>query len=213
MAQSFVNVITLVSGAISIIGLGTSQSPPSERGNSMARITVGLDSADTGLNDAGGNVPQLLGLNSEVLRSSLSGLFTNIVLDNQEQVGSSAPTDTILGKIGSGAGVNIEIGQPDATNGQQVPYLAVAATNDGLCIASIIMTWPDQQRRGWLGDIGAGCNQRWYPSRVIVNGSSCSDSCPVDDNRPRLIALQTTTTRQLVLGLMPTSLTEPSPAA
>lgn len=81
--------------------------------------------------------------------------------------------------IGNGASTTTQIGQGDS-NGQQVVSIDVNAGDDGICIASIVVTWEDGQSRAWLGDTGQGCDQRWYPSKIIVNGAFFSPFLSLD---------------------------------
>lgn len=63
----FINAISIASGAATFISLGLAfiEPPDPSDGNSIVKIQVGLDSADTGLNGAGGDMPIINGYNSE----------------------------------------------------------------------------------------------------------------------------------------------------
>ena len=52
--------------------------------------------------------------------------------------------------------------------GQQPTYVQISGTDDGVCIAYLIQTWPDGTQRGWLGDMGQACGATWGYSNVIV---------------------------------------------
>lgn len=48
---------------------------------------------------------------------------------------------------------------------------------DQICVASVTVTWPDQQKRAWIGDNGAACEAAWYPSGIIVNEDNYETRC------------------------------------
>jgi len=100
-------------GAIAgLYGISIGETTASDGGNSVVRVTVGLDVGDgVGENDRGGDYPIVTGLN-----------------DNLEVAGQSDQTLSVLYDINDGSGVNLEIGQPDEWNGQQIPYINVHAT-------------------------------------------------------------------------------------
>ena len=60
--------------------------------------------------------------------------------------------------------------------GQQPTYVQISGTDDGVCIAYLIQTWPDGTQRGWLGDMGQACGATWGYSNVIV-GTNHKPAC------------------------------------
>src|SRR5688572_4477278 len=58
-----------------------------------------------------------------------------------------------------------------------IPVYLEPVLGDQICVASVTVTWPDQQRRAWIGDNGAACEAQWYPSGIIVNEDNYETRC------------------------------------
>ncbi|KAK0391810.1 hypothetical protein NLU13_1309 [Sarocladium strictum] len=169
-------LLSLIGGASGLATLFDFMIPdPSavaERGNCLVTVQVGLDGTggdDGDLEGAGGHFPLVL-------------LFNN----NDDQIGQTADADMFLTQIGSGAFETLEIGTGSGnpswklpiplTNGEPVAIVASVHT-DQICISSLTIVWPDQQKRGWIGDNGAACGVAWYPSGIIVDDSNYETAC------------------------------------
>ena len=59
--------------------------------------------------------------------------------------------------IEDGGYKDIEINQ----NTNQPTYVLLSANKDAICLAYILLTWPDAQTYGWIGNWGHGCNKPW----------------------------------------------------
>lgn len=52
-------------------------------------------------------------------------------------------------------------------------YVSVSAFgNDGLCVAAVGVTSPTGYQAGWFGDVGMKCGAPWYPSSLVIPGTS-----------------------------------------
>ena len=60
--------------------------------------------------------------------------------------------------IGEGGFVDIYIEQHNT----QQPTYGLLTGNEGICIAYVTQTWPDQQNYGWVGNWGRDCGVPWY---------------------------------------------------
>ena len=150
-----IDVIGVVSGVLGIFQFAQDQMPshpdnPADR--SFLRVHLGGGAA---------SVP------------NAGGILGAIKVYNEDQ--------TIIG-AGSGDGPIPRGGFQDITitqsygPGQQPTYVQISGTDDGVCIAYLIQTWPDGIQRGWLGDMGQACGATWSYSNVIV-GTDHKPAC------------------------------------
>ncbi|KAF2460329.1 hypothetical protein BDY21DRAFT_162032 [Lineolata rhizophorae] len=164
-----IDVIGLAGTLATLISLLTDNSPASERGNSMFRTTVGLDGTPGSnggeLSNAGGDAPAIIAINR-----------------NGDEVGRTGPAELILDHIDDADSLNAEIGQGPDHSGDQAVAAYFLAGNDAICVVSIIVTWPNQLRRGWIGDNGVPCGQFVFPSGVIINDENYEPYCTWLDN-------------------------------
>ena len=150
-AANIYNVIGIISSMIGLVGFIESNVPKGPRpGDSSVRIAIGLWGNELNLGSlfhAEGEAPHV-------------GAFN----EDRQYIGRSE-TDH---QIGPGSFLDITISQT-GTGGQQATYLQIIPRDDDeLCVAYIAQTWADGTVRGWLGDMGKGCDRDWYFSDVIV---------------------------------------------
>lgn len=63
------------------------------------------------------------------------------------------------GHIKAGNFKDIHIDQKGST--AQPTYALISANNNAICIAYLLLTWPDNQNYGWVGNWGHTCGQPW----------------------------------------------------
>ena len=147
------DVIALVAGVIGFISFLPNNLPKNPTVmDSSVRIAVALN-GDEGtpgaLRHAAGPAPLVQAFN-----------------ENQNLCGSSK--DSGYPDITSGSFVDLTVWQWDLGPGEQATTLQIIPSTNELCIAYISQTWADGTHRGWLGDMGKGCDRAWYYSNVIV---------------------------------------------
>lgn len=159
-----VSILDLIGGASGIATLLDFLIPDgtaAERGNTLVTVQVGLNGIqgdDGPLEGADGNYPWIQLANSV-----------------DEVIASTIEADLLFTQIGSGSFATLEHGP---TNGQQsTQFYLEPVIGDQICVASVTVTWPDQQRRAWIGDNGAACEASWYPSGIIVDESNYETRC------------------------------------
>lgn len=131
-----INVIGLVSGLLGIYQFGKDNFGSSDSGGSTVRVLLGLD-IDGGLNNAGGDLPDVRLFNE-------GAEFLGMTVDP--------------GSIDDGTASDIKVAQKVE---QQATYGLFTANDNAICIAYLSIVWPDEQKFGWLGDIGQICGLQW----------------------------------------------------
>ena len=131
-----VNVIGVISGLLGIWSFGQENFAKSDKGGSVVRLQVGLDSPN-GLSNAGGDLPDVR-------------LFNEV----GEFLGASYDP----GSIEDGTTGDIRVQQSAE---QQAAYGLFTANDNAICIAVLSITWPDEQKFGWTGDWGEACGLDW----------------------------------------------------
>lgn len=159
MATIF-NVISVMSAAIGLVGFMESNLPDGKRNpmDSSVRIAVALN-GDKGvrgaLRHAAGEAPLVQAFN-----------------ENQHLCG--ATNNFLHPYIHSGSFMDLTVSQSKLGPGEQATSLQIIPTTNELCIAYISQTWADGTHRGWVGDMGKGCDRDWYYSNIILG----------DDHKP-----------------------------
>lgn len=131
-----INVIGVLSGIMGIVQFGKDNFGSTDSKGSTVRIQVGLDS-DRGLSNSGGDLPDVRLFNE-------GGEFLGLHVDP--------------GSIEDGTASDIKVEQSAE---QQAMYGLFTANNNAICIAYISIVWPDDQKYGWVGDIGKKCDAHW----------------------------------------------------
>ncbi|KAK0665236.1 hypothetical protein QBC41DRAFT_359048 [Cercophora samala] len=136
-------VIGVISGLLGILQFGLDNFPKKQSNSCVVRIATGLASSG-GLENPEGGVYKV-----------------HVFNQNQERIGWSN------GKfISNGGFVDIKVDQ--GSNRQQAAFATIEATADGICIPFMSATWVDEQKYGWVGDIGSYCGQKWYYSNYWI---------------------------------------------
>ena len=102
---------------------------------SQMRIAVGLNSY-SGM-DSDGDVP-------DVRLWDETGSFLGIELGE--------------GHIDEGSFADVVV---DQSRMAQPTYAMLSGNRNGICLAYLLQTWPDQQNYAWVGDWGWACDQHW----------------------------------------------------
>lgn len=131
-----INVIGVVSGLLGIYQFGADNFGEADEGGSVVRVQVGLDNKD-GLSNSGGDLPDIR-------------LFNEV----GEFLGASYDP----GSIDDGTTKDIRIQQSAE---QQAAYGLFTGNDNAICIATLSITWPDEQKFGWTGDWGKECGGPW----------------------------------------------------
>ncbi|VBB76675.1 Putative protein of unknown function [Podospora comata] len=136
-------VIGVISGLLGILQFSMDNFPKKQSNSCVVRVSTGLASSG-GLENPEGGVYKV-----------------HVFNQNQERIGWSN------GKfISNGGFVDIKVDQ--GSNRQQAAFATIEATADGICIPYMSATWVDEQKYGWVGDIGSYCGQKWYYSNYWV---------------------------------------------
>lgn len=131
-----VDVIGVIFGLMDIWSFGKENFAEPDKKGSVVRIQLGLNSPEH-LQHAGGDLPDVR-LWNEV------GGFLGISADP--------------GSIQEGTTKDIHIKQSAE---QQATYGLITANNDAICIATLSIVWPDEQKFGWTGDWAKWCGLDW----------------------------------------------------
>ena len=62
------------------------------------------------------------------------------------------------GFISEGGYIDVIIDQKTT---EQPTYALLSGNKNGVCIAYLLQTWPDEQKYGWVGNWGRACGQPW----------------------------------------------------
>ena len=150
-AATIFNVISLFSSGIGLIGFIQSNVPKEESfGDSSVRVAVALNGHE--------------GVPFALYHAAGPAPIVRVFNENRDHIGESGD---YLMEINSGSYRDIKIDQHRGP-GQQAPWLQITSTPNELCIAYISQTWADGTSRGWVGDMGKGCDRDWYHSNIIV---------------------------------------------
>ena len=144
-AGLIMGVIGLAMGGVSMVPLSKSFAPDKTDETTTVRIGVGtsLDSSAT----TGGNVPGV-------------ALFDTVGRKIGESKGSKD-------KIGDGSFKDIKVVADGDVGGRQAEYVSISkGGNDALCVAYVTMTWPDNSKYIFSGDVGYSCGGFWYNSQT-----------------------------------------------
>lgn len=154
-ASVAIDVIGVVSGALGIFQFAQDQMP-SHKDNpaDSSYLRVHLGGGIRTVPNAGGSLAAIKVYNEE-----------------QTLIGAGSGD----GPIPMGSFQDITIDQSYGP-GQQPTYVQISGTDDAVCIAYLIQTWPDGTQRGWLGDMGQACGATWGYSNVII-GTDHKPAC------------------------------------
>ena len=158
MAQVIIDIITVISGAVSLVGFIEQNVPNKDnQGNSIVRVAAGISSQ--GLK-GGGTAPVIWAYNEQY---QMIGQY----IDDSQTIQSGGFLDL---------NVNQNVGVNGAGKGQQATYIQVVASAP-ICIPYISQTWADGTNRGWLGDMATACGATHGMSTVIVGDSGHTPDC------------------------------------
>ena len=148
-------IVVLLAASVSLVRLKEANLP-SVVGpmDSSVRIAVALNGDDGipgALRHAAGPAPLVQAFN-----------------ENKNLCGSTGKHHPL---ITSGSFSDLTIWQSNLGPGEQATSLQIIPTTNELCIAYVSQTWADGTHRGWLGDMGKGCDMDWYYSNIIVGDS------------------------------------------
>ena len=147
------NVIGVFSAVIGLMGfiLGNVPKNKVHPEDSSVRVAIALNGNSSGLKHAGGAAP-----------------FIQTFNENGGYIGENGYEYTFgFGSyIESGSYHDAVIKQRPYGPGQQATYLQIIPGDNELCIAYIAQTWSDGTHRGWLGDMGKGCDKDWLVIRT-----------------------------------------------
>ncbi|KAL9112237.1 MAG: hypothetical protein Q9227_003355 [Pyrenula ochraceoflavens] len=144
-------VIGLAMGGVGMVPLMKSFAPDKTDQTTTVRIGVGTSTDSSATTQ--GNVPGI-------------ALFDVVGRPIGESRGSH---DT----IGDGSFQDIKVEAPDDIGGRQAEYISISkGGNDALCIAYITVTWPDNSKYIFSGDVGYQCGAHWYPSQTTFGESN-----------------------------------------
>lgn len=69
--------------------------------------------------------------------------------------------------LGDGSFSDIKIVADRGVGGRQAEYVSISkGGSDAICIAYITVTWPDNSKYIWSGDVGYKCDVHWYASQT-----------------------------------------------
>lgn len=135
-ALGVVNVIGVVAGLLNIVSFTKENFAEPSQNGSVVRIQLGLDSPG-GLTGSGGDLPDVRLWNE-------AGSFLGVSADPRS--------------IKDGTFGDIYIKQSAE---QQATYGLITATDNAICIATLSIVWPDEQKFGWTGDWARECGLQW----------------------------------------------------
>lgn len=149
MAATTLSVIGLVSSLFAAINIPTASFLPAAH-SSKTRVRVYAGLSSDGLKTTSGNIPG-------VAIWASSGKFIGKVMGVYNYV------------IDDGKYYEHEIKGPKLST----EYVSISAFGkDALCVAAVSVTSPTGQQGAWLGDVGMKCGAPWYPSNLVIPGSS-----------------------------------------
>ena len=144
-AGIIMGVIGLAMGGVGMVPLGKSFAPDKTDETTTVRIGVGTSLKDEAT--TGGDTPGI-------------AIFDVV----GRKIGDARGSDS---NIDDGSFKDIKVISYDGMGGRQAEYLSISkGGNDALCIAYITVTWPDNSKYVWSGDVGYSCGAHWYPSQT-----------------------------------------------